>query len=421
MTWGGGETVSIPNATTWDDITGREWESAGTGLGLWTGGYSFHLYYDLYPWTTPAWTELTTVGILGFNTNRGVKSWWEGCRAGTAQITLVNDARIAALTTGVDINAKMRLTVETSAGETDLFTGWMFNQVEAFDPESATMTLYLFDYVGYTAQQAVPVGGAGVVTTGPMVRAFITAYANGYAGTADIAGIAAGSGLNCQNAYAAGNVIDNLNVYCRGELGLLWIDPSGVWQMRFRDWWYPQPDPIATIGSTDRSAGGTRNDPSLADGDYEFPARTTRWVRPMNYNHITWTGPFSGGTTTSANTGSQSGQRKIAKTVYLTSLTDAANNLSFLVSVEGDDDLEDSQVTIVVDAESSSDAEGYGAVADIGDFLEVAKETSLLTFRRSWNRVWVTGVAHSFTPGRGWQTTITGDPNLALFNFAVPT
>ena len=419
MTWGGDAYVDIPNGTTWNGwATGREWESAGTGLDLWTGGVEFHLYYDLYPWTTAAWTEFTP-GMQSFSIRRGVRSWWEGMSAGSAVVELVNDAEVATVLAAVEVNAKWKITVDVPSGEQDLFVGFVRDEQEFYDAESATATLILQDHIGYTGQAVYTARNFGAgQTTGWVIDDLLRLFGN-QVQTADRAGINTATGLTVGALLPAGNLVNALNQYVQGELGMLWVDASGVFQFLGRDWWYPQPNPVATIGSLDRSAGGSRTDPTHDTG-YKFPLFSTRWVRPLGINQMTWN-YYGGSTFTNYNTASQSGIRSRTATVHLTSGTDVANNLSFLIGVIGDDNIESDTVEIRFPAGLSAASMDYAATADVSDFIEVAKETTKeWAVKRTWKEAWVMGVNHDWNPNSGWTCTLVADPNLALFDFAVP-
>ena len=418
MTWGGDGWQDIPNAQTWDGwATGREWETVGTSLDLWTGGPTFHVYYDEYPWTTPAWTELTGIKLQGFNTSRSVQSWWQGANAGFATMRFVDDDTVSTRTAGLqNLGCKMRISVDTPAGEADLFTGFLFEKQWENSPQSATLVLSLFDDIGFSGMNAVTeVTSASNANAADLLRTLISTYSNGYANTGDIAGITAGQGLSNFGTYPASNLLDLLTEITKGELGLLWVDGSGVWQFRERNWWYPQPDPAATIGSLERNNVTVvgRSDPNETE-ILSFPWTYTNWGVDLRPNTYVWTGGFTGGSASAANSNNvtKTGTRKRTDAVHLANLLDASFGVAFVATTDAQLLSTPFTVDVEIAVDGNNDAMRYCGAADIGDFTEVALET-LPYYRRSWYTGYVIGVRHSFSPETGWFTGLTVETGLA--------
>jgi hypothetical protein len=431
--WGGDGYEDIPNGQTWDGwATGREWEATGTGLDLWTGGVEFHVYvsngYNLVTgW--PAWTEITGDArrVRSFTTRRAVRNWWQGAASGGATLEMdytggeepIGSPPSQRTTFDFGIDQKVRITVDVPSGEKTLFTGFCINSRKRWASEEfPIITVQLLDVIGWSGQKAVPVKAGTTTVTGNAIRTLISGYQPGYE-AADIANLSAGVGLTVSDAYSAGNLVDTLNQYIRGEPGLLWAHADGTWRYKMRGWWYPLPNPVATIGSTDRGGSSPRNDPSLTAGTYEFPATSSEFSSEVTYTSFTWTGVGVGPTTSTATAGGV-GARQWNDTNYLTVANDLLYGVRILSTVldhvpttvfrygEFDD-----SATITINTDTSIDSLDYCAVADIGDFVEVAKETQPHIDGRWWVPGHVMGVTHSYSPQMGWVTVLDLDLGLA--------
>jgi len=282
-----------------------------------------------------------------------------------------------------------------------------------YSPQSATLTLSLFDDIGYSAQNAVTADTtSGNTNAADLLRTLVAAYANGVAIAADYAGITAGQGLTVYGTYTAGNFLDLANSIVKGEPGLLYVDKSGIWQFRERDWWDPQGDPVATIGSLDRGAGGDRDDPALTEVR-SVPWSACRWFGKMGYNHVTMQ-PF--GSTHSYDT--STGWRKTSITVQLVSGVNAGETGYFIATTEGRNDLAYSTI-VTIASDLTIDLMETAAAAEVGDLIEVSRET-LPDYERSWDPAHVMGIHHSFTPTSGWTTTLDAFSVLAQRDIPVP-
>ena len=415
--------VPIPDGGTWTGSeTGREWTSHGTDMErsdfLWDG-FGFHVYIDPYPWATPSWAEITGVlrEMQSFSVKRSVAGWWRGTRQGGGTLTLYQDGdNIAA---NYQPSHRIRITVDVPSGEHDLFTGFIQSHKHIFDAKGVPMLqVQMVDGIGYTGMADAPLKTVGNQVTGFILRDYILQYGAGII-SSDIAGISNSEGLTQNYTIAAGNLINKINQYLRGELGMLWVDPEGVWQFRERDWWYPQPDPVATIGSLERGEGGNRDDPALAEDGYLVTQSKATAVAEMAYNKVFLTGSGTGNTIENLST-ARTGIRYWSDTVEITSLGDLRDNADFLAKVLNSSDSFDGPIldqtrTVTIPSDVSVDNMEYAAAAELTDFLEVAWET-LPNYWREWHPAWVMGVTHRWNTSQGWSTELQLEGGLAQWD-----
>jgi hypothetical protein len=425
MTWGGGGYQDIPNAQTWNGwATGREWEATGTGLDLWSDGPTFHLYYKTWTGSSWAasWTEDTAAKIEGFSTWRGVRDWWLGTKPGRAMITLDYTGGESSFTEQLVL--RIQLTVDVPAGEQELWTGYIVSTNKTFNAAGyPVIQVQAVDNLAWSAQQAIPAQTGGTNTAlGTILRTLLSTYGAGSLVAADYAGITTATGMGHTENIPAGNLIDAINIYMRGELGLLFIDAAGVYQFKVRGWWNPLGDPDATIGSLDRGSGGTRNDPSLTEAVYKFPYTVARFGAKVTYTSFTWNFHQSGGTLTNASTTAAIGTRQWTDTVYINQTNDSggggtSRGLDTLSTVIPNfpyyKGLFDDSAQLTINPLQTALALDYCALAEIGDFVEVAKETQEHIDGRWWVPGHIMGIGHTFNPNQGWVTQFDLDLGLA--------
>ena len=420
-TYGGEGYVSVPDATTWDDITKSPWVSHGAGVTLWSGGPKFHLEYDVYPWSgSLSWTEDTVTPIESFSLQRSVKGWYEGPQAGGGTIVLDNTDEVAYDSNKFERSTRIKISVdipeEPATGPRAIFTGFIKDTRRTYDSAGySRLHLIMVDHMGYTGQAVFPALTQGAQTTGFMLHHLLTNYGAGVIAF-DLTGITTASGLTQNGKIAAGNVVDKLSQYVRGELGMIFNQRGGKFKFLARSWWAGSPTPVATIGSLDRSGGGGRDDPAYGDVGYKFPGSQTVSSGPIGYNKFTW--GYNTGSVTKDNSDARVGIRQKSDTTELNSATDATNGVNYLAGVEAHY-LVDEDLNVTFPAEFNNASINYAALAEIGDFVEVARETQL-RFDRQWQPAWVMGVHHRFNPATGWVVTLRTDPNLARWTAAVP-
>lgn len=409
MTWGGGAYEDIPNGTIWDGwATGREWEAAGTGLDLYEGMVGFRFYSAV--WSGSAWgsyTEITDdIGVFRFQINRGLVDWWKSGRTGSATLTVdfpTDD--FSTLDQRFYLGRRIRIAVEVPGGSATLYTGMVSSRSKTYDARGyPTLTVQLMDHYGWIAQNTYPALTSGTQGTGTMLSSLLTSYGSAIT-AAEVAGINPAQGLSQQGTLSAGNLVDLLNTYVRGELGALYVDRSGVFQFAARDWWYPFPNPQATIGSLDRAAGGDRDDPS-PDTGYKFPADYTQWQAPIEYTEVKWTTPHAGTASTTTGWGSGAtygvfGARRWNDTVNLTSTTDISANLAYLANALTHFPYEE-WATVRIPVDTADAAMDFCASVELLDYVNVAKETQLHLARREWYAGHIFGIRHSYSPQVGW-------------------
>ena len=423
MTWGGGGFVDIPNLTTWDgSATGREWTNQGFLNDLWTGSPVFHLYRSTFVvgpgWSN--WAEMTPMKMEAFNIKHGVNSWWLGSRTGTASIIVDFTAEIAS--GSFNRANKIRITVDVPSGEQHLFTGFVIDRTKTFDVGGyPKLNVQLIDHLGWTSQVGFPIQASGPQTTGWLIDRLLTQHGAAVDLASDVAGINVAQGLSQNGSVAAGSLIDKLNQYLRGELGMLYVDNSGGFQFLERNWWNPLGDPVATIGSLDRNnTTATWLDPSLADNGFVFPEALASTHGPVNFTK--WTQTFSGGGPASVvNSTIAVGTRAWTDTVENLVAGDVTANLNVLSAVLGNNTVFlqdfDSHATVRFGVEYSADSMDYAAVAVPGDFIELSKEALVHLGYRHWVPGHVMQVSHTWDSLQGWWCTLDLDLGLAEADF----
>ena len=421
MTWGGDGFVDLPDSTTWSDSAAHSatWTSHGADIDLWTGGPNFHLYYSF--WNGSVWsTSAEITGVLGkleqFTIKHGVKSWWQGIRAGSASIVVDYTDQISVNLYGR--GQRIRITVDVPSGEVDLFTGHVHNVTTTYDVAGyPKLNVQLLDIIGWIGQANVPSAfSLGTQQTGYILDALIGTYGGVSISAGVLGGVTTTDGLY-QTALGGGSLVDNINKYMRGDLGLLYVDNSGAFQFIERNWWNPLGDPDVTIGSLDRgNTTSTWLDPSLAEGTYVFPQRTARYWGPVSYTEWTHTFPGPASSTVSTAAGAF-GVRAWTDAVQNFYALDVTDNLDALSAVLYNDPLYrghfDSNAQIQFQAEYSVDSMNYAAAAAPSDFVELSREAVVNLGYRHWTPGHVMGVSHSWNPTAGWICTLDLDLGLA--------
>lgn len=428
MSWGTDGPFSLPNGTTWDDTTAPAgtWTSTGTGLTYSAGSYDFIFYRSEVegssPGTWSTYTDITSaISVLRFQCSRSVKSWWQGVKPNTATLEVdYTDMDGSTLDDYLQLTNRIQINVDGPYGEKNLWQGFIIDRYKTFNAAGyPVMRVQMVDQVGWAAQSTVPSYSGAAAQTADIVKGLLQSYMAGYK-LADVSALPTASGVSQITTRSANNLIAEINDYIRGELALYWIDAAGQWRAKMRGWWTTQPDPVATIGSLDRPGSASRPDPTWDTG-WKFPASLTQWNAPIGYTQIEWTyGVGGASTSTVSRPTSGAGLRKWhddtriagaadadAGTVYLGA---ALYNMPQYAYMAGSDT--QGRVEFQVD---DLNAMGYACDADIGDFVEVAKETQL-RFDRDWTPAWVMGVHHTFTPDTGWQCALDLEVGLAVYD-----
>ena len=295
----------------------------------------------------------------------------------------------------------------------------MIDSAKIFDVGSyPKLQVQLIDHLGWTSQSPSVVTPPGSFQTGNILVDMLNKAAAGFTVGVDAAGINVAQGLT-QNygLLTSGSLIDKINQYLRGELGMLYVDNSGIFQFAQRNWWNPLGDPIATVGSLDR--GNTTAvwlDPTLTEGTYSFPEALVRTWGPVTYT--SWTQTFSGGgPATQGNSTVAVGVRQWTDTVENTVAGDVTANLSTLSAVLYNLPLFrghfDASATVRFGVEYSAASMNYAAIAKPTDFIELSKEALVSLGYRQWVPGHVMSVQHTWDSMQGWWCTLNLDLGLA--------
>ena len=315
----------------------------------------------------------------------------------------------------------MRITVEVPSGEQDLFTGFVIDRTKIYDVGSyPKLNVQLIDHLGWTSQAVFPIQASGPQTTGWLLRRLITQHGAAVDLASDVAGINVAQGLSQNGSVATGSLIDKLNHYLRGELGMLYVDNSGGFQFAQRNWWNPLGDPVATIGSLSRDSDAFFTNPSFAETGFVFPEALTSFWGPVTYNNFTWTGSGVGPATVGGDTRIY-GHRQLTDTVEILGAGDLTANLDTLSAVLNNNPLFvgnfDSYATVRFGVEYSADSMDYAAVAKPTDFIELSQETLIYLHLRHWVPGHVMSVQHTWDSMQGWWCTLNLDLGLAEADF----